>query len=329
MAGDAANRKGKSKAHNARPRTLNELATVWQRELERASRPFVQLLRQSEEALRPYVEMQRQVQECLRPYAEMQRQVQERAREYAEWQRNVGLALRQWVEASQVTLGPWLRRLAEAAKQYQIVLDEVVPVLEKYKWFVTPSLPLPFVFYVVKEGRKRGRRDRDINRLFVDYFAAEDWRALRKMVDGWESNALFGKRLPILRDCVSVLRAAERGRFNAANVVLPTLLAQIDGLLSDYLDAKGVKRSAKYREKKSQFRKLKSESLPAGLEERACFVLLEILYQQALPGVKLKTRFNFNRHKIMHGEVVRYGRKDYVIPAFLVLDHLAHLRQPD
>ena len=54
-------------------------------------------------------------------------------------------------------------------------------------------------------------------------------------------------------------------------------------------------------------------------------IFLNILFQIAYPGKPLKTPFTFNRHKIIHGEYLKYGRIDNTIRAFLILDFLATL----
>jgi len=58
------------------------------------------------------------------------------------------------------------------------------------------------------------------------------------------------------------------------------------------------------------------------LDELANEVFLNILFQGSQRGEPLKTPFTFNRHKIMHGEYVKYGRIDNTIRAFLILDFL-------
>ena len=55
-------------------------------------------------------------------------------------------------------------------------------------------------------------------------------------------------------------------------------------------------------------------------------IFLDVLLQGSKRDSSLKIPFNFNRHKIMHGESVRYGRKDYLIRAMMILDYLASLK---
>ena len=42
-------------------------------------------------------------------------------------------------------------------------------------------------------------------------------------------------------------------------------------------------------------------------------IFLNVLFQKTRPGEDYKTSIHFSRHKILHGENIRYGRKDYTI----------------
>jgi hypothetical protein len=98
----------------------------------------------------------------------------------------------------------------------------------------------------------------------------------------------------------------------------------MEGVWEDYLRNKGVTYKGG-KERKEIFKKIKTLIVPDKFDDIANNILLDVLFQESYKGRKLATPFNFNRHKILHGENVRYGRKNYLIRAFLVLDFLAHL----
>jgi len=277
--------------------------------------------------LEPISHMAEEAAKCMGPWRRLAEEAGRRMGESWEvWRRMVEAAAPQYQRV--------VERWAEFERRYQIAEEQAAPILAKYKWFITPSLPMPLVFEVVKEGQKPGRRDKAINRLFVDYFAADNWQALSDMVASWGDMPLLKKRMRVLRDCVKALQAADNGEFNAANVVLPTLMAQIDGVLTDYLDSEGVEWDTLFEDagkgprakmgRKSQFRKHRNTLLRDPLDDVACHVFLDILLQRGRPGRPLGTPFGFSRHKVMHGENVTYGKKAYVVRAFLVLDYLAY-----
>jgi hypothetical protein len=216
---------------------------------------------------------------------------------------------------------------------YSITEEEAIKVLKRYNWFVSPSLPSSFVYEAVRIGRKRDNQRKAINKLFWDYFAENGFENLSKIVEGWSSNPIFTKqRMKILRDCVSVLRNAKL-RINTSNVVLPTLIAQIDGVLTGYRKKKGFTFTSK--KAKKQLEQLKAwveteavnqDVMSEPMLELTNYIFFEVLFQSAYHGQPLENPYTFSRHKIMHGEFLTYGRRDNVIRAFLILDFLAALK---
>lgn len=216
--------------------------------------------------------------------------------------------------------------------KYKVSEKEAIEILKKYKWFVGPSLPINFVFEVVKIGRKKGNQRGKINSLFVNYFSLNDYSNLEELVEGWQKNKIFQPRMRIFRDCVNVLKKAD-SKINPSNLVLPSLIAQIDGIQQGFMKTKGLVfdiKSRKWKDKngseidwKMWF---KNQTLNKDIMDLANDIFLNILFQKSQPGKPLETPFTFNRHKIMHGEYLRYGRIGNTIRAFLTLDFLASLK---
>jgi hypothetical protein len=228
-----------------------------------------------------------------------------------------------WVEQNKKLFDSYAKFWHAFQKQYRIAEQEAIQILSKYKWFITPSLPLDFVFEAVKIGRGRGNQRKAINRLFVDYFSSENFKNLEKLVDGWETNKIFKPRMKVFRDCVFAMRNA-KDECNPSNFVLPTVIAQIDGIRIEFMDQNGLSFWTKDKVWKGWF---KGQTPNQELLDLANDIFLNILFQKSQPGKPLKTPFTFNRHKIMHGEYLRYGRIDNTIRAFLILDFLAALSE--
>lgn len=244
---------------------------------------------------------------------------------------------RKWTEQNKSALESIGRFWSDFQKRYKIAEKEAVQILQKYKWFISPSMPTDFIFDVVQAGKKKGRRDKAINKIFMNHYSNNNWQNLEAMVYDWKNKPLPKKRIKILLDCVQTVKIGSSNKINVANVVLPTLITQIDGVLTDYLDNKGIgwdcayddflqKGKVKKKGRKSQFQKNWTKTLSTKLDDLANDIFLNILFQRSQKGKPLKTPFNFNRHKIIHGENFKYGRKDYMIRAFLILDFLAHLK---
>ncbi|MFH0795481.1 MAG: hypothetical protein V2A65_00285 [Candidatus Omnitrophota bacterium] len=243
-----------------------------------------------------------------------------------------------WTEQNRKIFDNFSNHWIGFQQKYNIAEQKAVRVLQKYKWFITPSFPMPFIFEVVNLDKKQGRQDKAVNKLFIKYFEAKNWRNLEIMVNDWENKLLFKKRYKILADCVKIVKIASKKGLNKANVILPTLITQIDGALTDYLYSKGIPWDCSYDDgvnsktgkvvkigRKTRFKNAKPEILSGPLDDIANYIFLNILFQKSQKGKPLATPFNFNRHKIIHGESVKYGRKDYLIRAFMVLDFIAHV----
>jgi hypothetical protein len=152
------------------------------------------------------------------------------------------------------------------------------------------------------------------------------------MVESWNENPLFKKRMPILKDCVQVFRKMQKGKINVSNVLLPTLFAQIDGLISDLLVSKSINWKANYvsRGKNKDgridvFINRKFAIRNICRDDTANELILKYFFQSSDFGKPLAKPFVFNRHKVMHGESLTYGRLENVIRAFLILDLLANI----
>jgi len=215
--------------------------------------------------------------------------------------------------------------------QYEISEQQAVKILKKYKWFVTPSMPIAFVFEVVKIGSKRGNQLGKINELFIGFFCSNEYEELEVLVNGWESNSIFKPRMKIFRDCINGLKTVGK-KTNPSNFILPTLIAQIDGILQEYMEKNGLSfdtRERTWRDSTGQQVSWKnwyrSRTTNQDMDVLANEIFLNILFQRAYRGEALDIPFTFNRHKIMHGEYLKYGRIDNTIRAFLILDFLASL----
>lgn len=238
-------------------------------------------------------------------------------------------AYQDWVLTHAATFERFGRFWEEFEANYHITESRAVRVLKKYNWFVSPSLPADFVYEAVRLGRKRGNKLREMNSLFWEYFSENDFENLRTMIESWTGNPLFkGKRIKIIRDCVSTLRQAKRNT-NPANVIVPPLIAQIDGVLTKFRKQKGfTKDNCPIHELRVWFEAeaTSQDILSEQMLELANYVLFSVLFQTARYGKPLANPFTLSRHKIMHGEYLTYGRRANAIRAFLILDFLAALQ---
>ncbi len=246
--------------------------------------------------------------------------------------------LQKWTSRNHSKVEILSKKWSDFHKHYDITESKAVEILRNYKWFVSPCMPITFISDAVKLGKKNGRQDKVMNALFIGFFENEDWHNLENMVNNWQSSIALGRRWKILRDCVLSVKASTKYGANPANAVLPTLITQIDGGISDFLTSKGLTWQVEYDDyidkhgtvkkvgRKSQLVSSKAAAASTRLNDLALDIMLNVLFQRSQRGKSLNTPFNFNRHKIIHGEIVSFGRRDYLVRAFMVLDLLAHFR---
>lgn len=237
---------------------------------------------------------------------------------------------KRWTEANRILFNVYIERWEEFEKIHKIPREEAIGALKRYKWFMTPSLPTGFIFRAVMIGKRKGNQRGAMNRLFVDYFSEEDFINLEILVHFWKSKDIFKHRMKIFRDCVSVLKQSD-SKTNPSNLIIPTLIAQIDGIQNEFMKMNGITMKKKGGLKDSNGQGIKWKDWYGNLTsdgeliDSAKDIFLNILFQEADKGKPLETPYTFSRHKIMHGENYRYGRIDNTIRAFLILDFLAAL----
>ena len=151
-----------------------------------------------------------------------------------------------WINKNQQVFDNISKFWDDFQKQYKITETKAIKILQKYKWFITPNMPISILYEIIKLDKLKGRQDKAINNVFIDYFADNNWENLNNMVNNWNSNPLFQKRRKILSDCVKTIILSENYGINAANVVLPTIITQIDGVISEYLTLKGISWDREY-----------------------------------------------------------------------------------
>ena len=233
--------------------------------------------------------------------------------------------------------------------------SKILPVLKNYNWFITVSLEDDFILSLSRIIEKpKGELSKAIRQEFVIYFSKNKYQKLASMIKSWENNPLFKPRMKIFRDSYNLLKHSHNS-YNPSNFVIPTLISQIDGILTDYLiqneftiiqKGNGLVWTDKMNKNNwgiSKRNKIFKDifdpniieySLPNGSMSSAALgignnFILNTLFQTAYTKQKLENPFGLSRHKIMHGEHVRYGRNDHLIRSYLILDFLYGLEDVD
>lgn len=223
----------------------------------------------------------------------------------------------------------------EVLEKYNISRDNALTCIKKYHWFISPNMYTYIVKDIIHACKKPSRNKyHEINKVFVNYFFENDCRNLDEFVRIWESNPIFKGRMKIIRDCVNIIKNCPNG-VNFSNLVVPTLIAQIDGIQQEFMKQNGLVvdfkivhdlEGNKLKDEHGQnirfyqyYRELTSDD---SFSDAMNDVFLDVLLQDTPPRGDYKTSIHFSRNKILHGENTNYGKKDYTIRCFMILDFL-------
>lgn len=231
----------------------------------------------------------------------------------------------EWVKSNEHIFQNIQDTLSDFAKKYKIAEKDAIECMQKYKWFVSPSVPLSFIFEVFTLANKRGNHSAAVNGLFVGLIYDNNFEFLNHLLDEWKTE-VDSKRYKIIKNTFSLIKLSPPN-INIADVVVPTLIVQIDGIMMDYLKKHGLNPTQmRYKDRKNSIKTKGKSSLPIEMTSLANDIFLEILFQKSYPGQPLRNPFQFNRHKILHGENKNYGRKVYLVRAILILDYIINLK---
>ena len=220
-------------------------------------------------------------------------------------------------------------------ERYNISKKRALNCIKKYHWFISPSMDPSIVYNLVSicESNSKSKWGA-INHVFNDYFLGNDCENLDLFVDNWSSNPIFDGRMKIIRDCVKIMKNCPKD-VNFSNLVVPVLIAQIDGIQMEFMNQKGLKVDRNIvcdldgnRKKDEHGQNIKFDryirDLTSGDEylDAMSDVFLDVLFQHTMPGEGYQTSIKFSRHKIMHGENFHYGRTYNAMRCFMILDFL-------
>lgn len=212
---------------------------------------------------------------------------------------------------------------------YQVPSLEAQKCLKKYNWFISPNMEIPIVYRVMEVCNSSSRhKQKEINNIFVNYFLDNNCEKLDMMVDRWSVNPLFKRRINIIKDCINIMKINKKS-INYSNLVVPTLIAQIDGIQNDFMKMNGFSMN-RYGFFDSEGNKIvKDDYFRERTANNEFFdaindIFLDVLFQTVFPGEKCKS-LHFSRHKILHGEITNYGQKVFTVRCFMILDFLSEL----
>lgn len=197
--------------------------------------------------------------------------------------------------------------------------EPTIEMLKKYNWVIPGGMHSSLIKYVKSRNLHNCLDDeKAINKCIVNFYIDNKCYRLKKMIEKWSVNNSFIKeRIVIIKDCLKVVNRF--GKKTASNVVLPTLIAQLEGAWVAIVEENYINGAQHKKECIHDLSQSISNDLTRSTNECSIDILTEVIFK----SLKNETgTYEFNRHKILHGKTTEYGRIESVIKVFLLLDLL-------
>ena len=219
------------------------------------------------------------------------------------------------------------KRVREHIHYIQDTKPKALRACKEYNWTISPHAPAYFIDKIASLT-KQEKESKAMDKLFIDFFERENWKIMGYFAQEWEKTPYFKDRIAIIKDCIGVLQSSDNQKVNVVNVILPTLIVQIEGIWVDFLRMKNpdqlINRRTGYDNKKTRFEQA-TEYITDDFDKLARSQLLEGLFGSNFRNQGFQEILGFNRHEIIHAYNTGYGRKDYLIKTFLLIDFLTLL----
>jgi hypothetical protein len=223
-------------------------------------------------------------------------------------------AVDQWLQHNRQVFDGFYRLIDWLAEK-----QELVDAFQDCNLWVCPSMSKDLLKRVV-ELRKENKTN--VVLLVVNnYYRRNDHKNLRAAVDNWEANPYFEERMPIFRQA---LEAHVQGKYA---LTIPTLLAQAEGVASEYVYQNGLQ--VKLGKTTDVITKAVRDSLTITKYATVDTLLAYVMnsgYVYTDFGVEIKKkRRATTRHTVLHGIQPNYHSQTNSLRAFLLLDALSIL----
>ncbi|WP_288268546.1 hypothetical protein [uncultured Methanobrevibacter sp.] len=220
---------------------------------------------------------------------------------------------------------------------------EIDKLLMDYSWFITPNMDLSVVGEVSKIHKSYSKnKQEEIDKVFCDYFLKNNCKELEDMIINWRSNVIFSQRMEFFEDSLKLIKNEDKICVNVCNFVIPILISQIEGIKNIWFNnIKNIKYdNGKWILTSNGNKPIKEEEILEMIYKNIensmyyefykysfKFVLFNVLFQNTYLFADYSNDLHLSRHKILHGESIEYGKKEYLIRCFIILDILFEISQ--
>jgi len=208
------------------------------------------------------------------------------------------------------------KRLQEIVDHYREINEQAPGVFCHYGWFLSPSMPVALVAYVVHLAQDG--KGREIDRTMCEAYAADDHALLVDTVESWKGLPQFRRRQAIFREALTSHR---QRRYNSS---ILTLCPHIEGVCAEHgrvgpPSRKPVRPAATARSA--------ATAVSQPIDANIFVMLVEGMWRQYDPA-KPPRRSGTNRHALLHGRKTRGGTEANSLRLFITLDWFYHLLRP-
>jgi hypothetical protein len=209
--------------------------------------------------------------------------------------------------------------IAAGAERFAESTRDADAIARRYHWCVSTSWPISFVVEIAEMGSKNASRT-TVDRRILAFYSDNNWFELEELttdVVGRASTSIARRRH--IRDLSKIMRAGDRDGFNAANFVVPTLFAQLEGILRDFSrDDFGLTDVArKQLSVRAMIEPLRASAFP--IEQPGIDLITRRLWKSTKGRPALVGERN-TRHFRLHGHAQAPVRKTDVIRLILMID---------
>jgi hypothetical protein len=230
-----------------------------------------------------------------------------------------------------------MEQFGETIKQWSADLEHrseaIGEPLRQAGFWLAPSAPLILLDHLHSLVEEEQATPENIRHLITAYYEAEDFDALRVMVEDWKDLPFFAQRMHIIEPA---LDAHVAGQYVLS---IPALLPLVEGILTDIIGRRAVRHEGMPTWARTAIEGMYMEALQAASRDIVIQFFSEItMYGRVDPIYFTPARFPewvrmqgltedqvLQRHAILHGVQIHYGSKENSLRAFLLLDVLASM----
>lgn len=170
----------------------------------------------------------------------------------------------------------------------------------------------------------------------IKFYSVNNYNKIQNLITNWQEKNIANNRIAIFQSCLTIMRNNQNSIIDIANLVIPTLTAQLTGIVEDLYDIIPDKNKIEKELSTSTKRQTPSKGLVTtqylwNLKQGQCamdcysIIFKSVMINQGQFKQLNETdfeKYNKFRNKILHGDknFLEYGTEENIIRSWLELD---------